>query len=97
VADNPYTRRKCGYKIQHYASGGTPAIAGPVGVNRRILSELGLLDAEGIDEWTDAILKLLEASTEAGAKRRRPTAPMKLYDAWLARWTDAVGLPALGA
>jgi hypothetical protein len=45
----------------------------------------------------DAILKLLEPSTEAGAKRRRPTAPMKLYDAWLARWTDAVGLPALGA
>jgi glycosyltransferase involved in cell wall biosynthesis len=98
VPDNPYTRGKCGYKILQYAAAGTPAIASPVGVNRRILSELGLPAADGVDEWTDAILELLGASTDARAARGRHahevTRTHYSYDAWLPRWTEAVGLSA---
>jgi glycosyltransferase involved in cell wall biosynthesis len=101
VPDNPYTRGKCGYKILQYAAAGTPAIASPVGVNRRMLSELGLPAAESIDDWIDAILVLLEASADTraacGRHAREATQANYSYDTWLPRWAQAVGLSARSA
>jgi glycosyltransferase involved in cell wall biosynthesis len=101
VPDEPYTRGKCGYKILQYAAAGTPAVASPVGVNRQILSALGMPSAEGVDEWVDAILGLLTASAqtraEVGHRARDATKRSYSYDAWLPRWKEAVGLPSDGA
>jgi glycosyltransferase involved in cell wall biosynthesis len=100
VPDEPYTRGKCGYKLLQYAAAGTPAIATPIGVNRQILSELGMPAAEESTEWVDAILGLLALSPDARAalgRRAHEVAQLRYsYDAWLSRWQEAVGLADIG-
>jgi glycosyltransferase involved in cell wall biosynthesis len=96
VPDEPYTRGKCGYKILQYAAAGTPVIASPVGVNEEILRRLGMPAAGDVDEWIDAILDLLNRSTDAraamGRRAREMTRLHYSYDSWLARWKATVGL-----
>jgi glycosyltransferase involved in cell wall biosynthesis len=98
VPDNPYTRGKCGYKILQYAAVGLPAVASPVGVNGPILAELGLPAARGPDDWTDAVIALIESSAETravqGGRARDAAIAHYSYDAWLPKWAVAVGLPA---
>jgi hypothetical protein len=98
VPDEPYTRGKCGYKLLQYAAAGTPIIADPVGVNRMILSQLGMPAPEGGDEWIDAILGLLSqpesARETAGRKAHEIVREHYSFDAWLPKWREAVGIPA---
>jgi glycosyltransferase involved in cell wall biosynthesis len=96
VPDEPYTRGKSGYKLLQYAAAGVPAIASPIGVNREILSQLGMPAAEGDGDWVDGILDLLtrpgESRAALGARARELAQRDYSYDAWLARWTEAVGV-----
>lgn len=96
LPDEPYTRGKCGYKLLQYAAAGVPAVAGPVGVNREILAELGMPAPEQAGEWVDAILGLLSGSTEERAglgRHAREVVQLRYsYDAWLPRWKEAVGI-----
>jgi glycosyltransferase involved in cell wall biosynthesis len=96
LADDPHTRGKCGYKLLQYAAAGTPAVASPIGVNREILSRLGMPAARDGAEWIDAILDLLNksAATRAtlGRRAREMTQLHYSYDAWLGRWKEAVGI-----
>lgn len=96
VPDGPYTRGKCGYKILQCAAAGTPVIASPVGVNEEILRRLGMPAAGDADEWIDAILELLNRSTDAraamGRRAREVTQSDYSYDSWLVRWKATVGL-----
>lgn len=96
VPDELYERGKSGYKLLQYAAAGTPVVASPVGVNREILSALGMPAPEDAEEWTDAILDLLTRPAEARAAlgcRARELAELHYsYDAWLPRWRDAMGL-----
>jgi glycosyltransferase involved in cell wall biosynthesis len=96
LADDPHTRGKCGYKLLQYAAAGTPAVASPIGVNREILSRLGLPAAGDGAEWIDAILDLLNKSAAAratlGRRAREMTQLHYSYDAWLPRWKEAVGI-----
>jgi len=100
VPDQPYTRGKCGYKLLQYAAAGTPVVASPVGVNRRILADLGMPAADGVDEWVDALLELLSCSADERAARGRRSREVARahysYDAWLPAWTQAVGLSVDG-
>jgi glycosyltransferase involved in cell wall biosynthesis len=99
VPDEPYERGKCGYKLLQYAAAGTPLIGSPVGVNRDILARLGMPAPDDGDEWVDAILELLEkpaaAREVAGRNAHELTRRNYSFDAWLSRWVEAVGLPAL--
>jgi glycosyltransferase involved in cell wall biosynthesis len=96
VPDELYTRGKSGYKLLQYAAAGTPVVASPVGVNREILSALGMPGPEGAEEWADAILDLLTRPAQArAALGRRAREVIELhysFDAWLPRWRDAMGL-----
>ena len=96
LPDEPYTRGKCGYKLLQYAAAGTPAVGSPVGVNREILSRLGMSAAGEAAEWIDAILDLLTKPAEARAtlgRQARQAAQLHYsYDAWLPRWKEAVGI-----
>jgi glycosyltransferase involved in cell wall biosynthesis len=96
LPDEPYTRGKCGYKILQYAAAGTPTIASPVGVNRVILSQLGMPAPVSVEEWVDAIVDLLTRSTQAraalGRRARELTRRHYSYDAWMPTWERAVGL-----
>jgi glycosyltransferase involved in cell wall biosynthesis len=96
LPDELYTRGKCGYKLLQYAAAGTPFVATPIGVNRQILSQLGMPAAADDGEWVDSVLDLLTRSAGAratiGRRARELTQLHYSYDAWLSRWEDAVGI-----
>ena len=59
LADSPWERGKCGYKLIQYMACGVPVVASPVGVNTAIVSEgvNGFL-ATTPDDWHAALAKL---------------------------------------
>lgn len=61
LADSPWERGKCGYKLIQYMACGVPIVASPVGVNRQIVEHgvNGFL-ANDVNEWVKALLVLLK-------------------------------------
>lgn len=59
LADTPWERGKCGYKLIQYMACGKPVVASPVGINRDIVEHgvNGFL-AETPDEWAGALRRL---------------------------------------
>ena len=59
LADGPFERGKCGYKLIQYMASGLPVVASPVGVNREIVDHgvSGFL-AETPEEWERALTSL---------------------------------------
>lgn len=59
LADTPWTRGKCGYKLVQYMACGRPVIASPVGANHDIVCDSvdGLL-AETEADWAHALARL---------------------------------------
>lgn len=68
LADTPWERGKCGYKLIQYMACGKPVVASPVGVNRDIVEHgvNGFL-AETPEEWTGALRRL---ATDPDLRRR---------------------------
>ena len=60
LTDDAWSRSKCAFKLLQYMAVGLPCVASPVGANRRAVvdGETGFL-AAGIDEWHDALDRLL--------------------------------------
>ena len=55
LADGPWERGKCGYKLIQYMAAGKPVIGSPVGVNSKIVSaDVGFLAADH-EQWVSAI------------------------------------------
>jgi glycosyltransferase involved in cell wall biosynthesis len=55
LADGPWERGKCGYKLIQYMAAGKPVIASPIGVNSKIVSaDVGFLAAHH-EQWVSAI------------------------------------------
>lgn len=65
LADDPWTRGKCGFKLLQYMAAAIPVIASPVAVQREIVEEgkTGLLPANS-DEWVAAVRSLLDDSSK---------------------------------
>src|SRR5436305_3743919 len=59
LADTPYARGKCAYKLLQYAAAGLPLVASPVGANDAALRVLGGVPAPDGDAWYDALTHLL--------------------------------------
>jgi len=68
LADAPFERGKCGYKLVQYMACGLPVVASPVGVNRQIVEHgvNGFL-AETPEQWEQALKTLL---SDAGLRQR---------------------------
>jgi glycosyltransferase involved in cell wall biosynthesis len=87
MPDTEWTRGKCGYKLLQYFSAGVPAVASPVGVNRRIVGEQkerGLL-ATTSEEWDAALAELVEdheARREMGDAARSFVEREYSYQRW---------------
>jgi glycosyltransferase involved in cell wall biosynthesis len=87
LPDSEWTRGKCGYKLLQYFSAGVPAVASPVGVNRRIVGaggERGLL-ATTDDEWKAALGELIRdhrVRAEMGARARSFVEREYSYQRW---------------
>ena len=92
----PYSLGKCGYKLLQYAAAGLPAVATPLGVNNGLLSEFGLPAPRDRDEWTAAILGLIDSSAtvraDLGRAAREISGRRYSYDAWLPVWAAALEL-----
>jgi glycosyltransferase involved in cell wall biosynthesis len=95
VSDGLYERGKCGYKLLQYAAAGLPSVTSPVGVNRRMATELGFVSATGTEEWVEAIMASLQNSTEErsriGQEARIQVQRRYSYDTWKAEWLIAIG------
>lgn len=60
LTDDPWSRGKCGLKLLQYMAAGVPAVASPVGVNNKIISDgiNGYL-AKNNEEWVAKIRNLI--------------------------------------
>ncbi|CAG1001440.1 Spore coat protein SA [Burkholderiales bacterium] len=75
LADGPWERGKCGYKLVQYMACGLPVVGSPVGVNSDIIraGENGFLARSDVD-WTGALSALIESAElrrQFGAVGRR--------------------------
>ncbi|HOQ05713.1 MAG TPA: glycosyltransferase family 4 protein [Anaerohalosphaeraceae bacterium] len=56
LADDPWTRGKCSFKMLQYMASGLPAVVSPVGMNKQVLAKgPAALAARTIDEWVEAL------------------------------------------
>ncbi len=61
LADLPFERGKCGYKLIQYMACGKPVVASPVGVNAQIVRHgLDGFLANSQEEWTTALTRLIQ-------------------------------------
>jgi len=55
LADNRWTRGKCGLRLLQYLAAGVPAVASPVSVQSEIIDHGACLAARTNDEWVDRL------------------------------------------
>lgn len=69
LADTPWARGKCSFKMLQYMACGKPVVVSPIGMNADVLAmgDLGI-GARGSDEWIDA-LDFLVASPRQRSQR----------------------------
>lgn len=74
LADNVWSKGKCGLKILQYNSVGVPAVCTPVGINREIVKDgVNGFWAQDEDQWNDRLLTLIhgrEMRKEMGLRGR---------------------------
>ncbi len=60
LADGPWERGKCSFKMLQYMAAGRPCVVSPVGMNKELLGEAELgLAASDLNGWTEALSGLL--------------------------------------
>lgn len=94
LADSPYERGKCAYKLLEYGSAGLPAIGSPVGVNKEILGAAGWPAPPTPRDWDEALDDILtrsplERSASAGRMLRHIEDRFS-FDRWQGLWGAAV-------
>lgn len=75
IADTPYNRGKCGFKLIQYMARAIPVVASPVGANRDIVRQgIDGFHAVTPDDWTEALRRLardVELRRRMGASARQ--------------------------
>ena len=97
LADTPWERGKCGYKLIQYMACGLPVVASPVGANRQIVNDGrdGFL-ADGDTAWHAALARLCDDAAlrrQLGAAGRRKVETTYCYQVTarrLASWLNDI-------
>lgn len=101
LADSPWTRGKCSYKMLLYLSCAVPAVVSPVGMNQQILAAADVGRAAAAPaEWTEAILALLDdtdARRTLGAAGRQLVCTEYSVDVISRQWADLLRRTAAGS
>lgn len=92
LADTPWTRGKCAYKLLQYGATALPFVASPVGANAAVIATLAGIAATSHDEWVDALTTLAGNPADRSARgsdawigaRERYS-----FAAWAQRWSEA--------
>ena len=90
LADSPWSRGKCAYKLLQYMAAGLAVIASPVGMNQSLIEHgrNGLL-AGSDDEWLAALERLLDSpdrAAELAASGRRTACADYAYEGLAEAW-----------
>jgi glycosyltransferase involved in cell wall biosynthesis len=60
LADGPWERGKCSFKMLQYMAAGRPCVASPVGMNGELLADAEIgRGAATLDQWSEALSSLL--------------------------------------
>lgn len=96
LADTPYTRGKCAYKLLQYGAAGLPLVGSPVGANEAVLRLSGGLSVDRWTDWYDAIKEILdepkETSTRRGRTARSTIEEHYSFGRWAQDWIRATNL-----
>jgi len=65
MADTPWSRGKCGFKLLTYLACGVPGVASPYGMNQEVIDGGGALGAKTLAEWTEILVMLLRDRSKA--------------------------------
>ncbi len=100
LADDAWSRGKCGLKVVQYMAAGLPVVANPVGMNRQMVvhGQTGLL-AETPQEWAAAIGRLAsrpELRARMGAAGRRLVEEHYSAARWGPRFAEIIASVATG-
>lgn len=94
LADTPYARGKCAYKILQYAASGVPIVGSPVGANNLALRRLHGMSATTIDDWIGALLEMISSSASErmarGVAGRRAVEQHYSFNSWESTWRKVV-------
>jgi glycosyltransferase involved in cell wall biosynthesis len=92
LADSPWARGKCAYKLLQYMAAGLPVVASPVGMNVRVVDHgrNGLLAADRA-EWLAALERLLrdaDLAAKLGLAGRETVEAEYAYPRQAGRWSE---------
>ena len=94
LADTPYERGKCAYKLLEYGAAGLPVVASPVGVNADVLASASIDGPVANSDWFGALRAVIEAPVadrEQQARRLNEVVGAEYsFDRHLARWREVV-------
>lgn len=94
LADGPFARGKCAYKLLQYGAAALPVLGSPVGTNRSVLAAMGGASPATADDWEAALHDFLDAGdAERAALGARAYAVVKeqfSFQAWRDEWIKAI-------
>ena len=101
LADDDWSRGKCGLKLIQYGAAGLPSVCSPVGVNQEIVKQgVSGYHAREPGEWADALLRLFRDGgmrARKGKEARKNVAEHYSVQAWESRYIDLLHRVARGA
>jgi Glycosyl transferases group 1 len=89
LADNTWTRGKCGLRALQFLASGIPSVVSPVGTQQELAEKGGCLAARSEDEWVSAVTQLIN---DEPLRRSIATQGRKIVEQHFvpARWTEAL-------
>ena len=93
LADSPWERGKCGYKLIQYMACGLPVVASPVGINREIVEHGGTgFFARNLEEWLELLETLI---INHNLRNKMGNAGRKKVESWYSLQVQAPRLKKL--